>query len=304
MNFLFSTNDNYSRHLGVALYSLLSNNSGDERIRCYVVDNNISSDNISKLQIIADNFSNAELSFFPFESWASKLHLDMPWPMSISCYARLFVGEILPTDIDKVIYLDCDMFINGNLSELWEMDLGTNVVGAVQDQVPPNVKKAVGLNILDRYFNSGMLMINLKRWREMDYGKKCLDFIDQHQGQVIHHDQGVLNGILYDKWLRLPLKYNVMTIHYIISQSGARKFFKDASTFYEEEEISEAKNRPVILHYTPSFTTHPWEQNCKHPLSNLYITTLSKTPWAGQPLDQDRNHWYVKLINWYYRNTL
>lgn len=304
MDFLFSSNDNYARHLGVALYSLLANNANNQLIRCFIVDNDISSDNLLKLQQIVSSFTNAEVLFVPFDKWSNNLHLDMPWPISISCYARLFVGDILPKDSNRVIYLDCDMLVNGDLSELWNIDLGDSIVGAVQDQVPASVKNAVGLDAFDRYFNSGMLIIDLKKWREMNIGEKCLKFIDLHHGNVIHHDQGVLNGILQKLWYRLPLKYNVMTIHYIISIDGIQKYFRDKSSFYEENEIVEAKRSPIILHFTPSFTTHPWEQNCKHPLSFLYMETLNKTPWSGFPLVKDKNPWYVKLLNWYYRNIL
>ena len=297
MNVLFSSNDNYVRHLGVSLYSLLSNNQTEQKINCFVIENEIKSANLNNLRQIVNSFANADLFIIPFSKFKDKLKLDMPWPVSLSCYARLFVSELLPSEIDRVLYLDCDTVITSSLSELWNINLGENVVGAVQDQVAKNVKSAVGLETIDRYFNSGVLLINLKKWREMKIGDRCLQFIDEHAGKVIHHDQGVLNGILKTCWFRLPIKYNVMTIHYMISLSKIMKYYKDESSFYGKEEIALSKKCPAILHFTPSFTNHPWEYNCRHPLRSLYRNILNKTPWKDFPLEKNPNPWYVHLIN-------
>ena len=302
MNILFSSDDNYARHLGVAIYSLLSHNTSIPQIRIYVIDNNISPDNIKKLNQVISSFRNAEMILIPFKKWADSLHLNMMWPISLSSYARLFVDDMLPLDVDRVLYMDCDMLVRGEISELWHIDLGDNIIGAVQDQVSETAKTRIGLNFSDQYFNAGLLLIDLKKWRQARIGDKCVRFIEAHDGQVMHHDQGVLNGVLKNQWVRLPLKYNVMTIHFMMSQKRIIRFFHEKSSFYSIDEIDEAKHRPVILHFTPSFTSHPWERDCKHPMRNLYIDAQKHTPWSGFPLEKSNSPWYVKLINYYYRN--
>ena len=301
MNILFSSDDNYARHLGVALLSLLIHNKRSPKILIYVVDNNICSDNILKLEQITSSFENAKMILIPFKKWSDRLHLNMAWPISLSSYARLFVAEMLPLSVDRLLYLDCDMLVNDDISDLWNTDLGHNIIGAIQDRVPAKVKISIGLDSNDCYFNAGMLLIDLKKWRNVDMSKKCLSFIESHHGEVVHHDQGVLNGVLKGHWLRLPLKFNVMTIHYMMSQPKIQKYFKDESSFYGNEEISFSKANPTILHFTPSFTSHPWERNCKHPLRSLYQNTLNETPWKGIPLENDRNPWYVQLLNLRYQ---
>lgn len=301
MNILFSSDDNYARHLGVAMYSLLWHNKQTEIIRLFVVDNNISPDNKEKIIKVVSEFDNAELSFISFKQWADQLHLNMAWPISLSSYARLFVGEMLPEDVDRVVYLDCDIVVNGDLNDLWKTYLADKVLGAVQDQVSNNVKTSIGIGVSDPYFNAGMLLIDLINWRNNDFGKQCLSFINSHDGGVIHHDQGVLNGLLKDLWLKLPLKYNVMTIHYMLPYNKIRNFYMDESPFYDSQEINKAKENPIIIHYTPSFTSHPWEKHCKHPYSYIYHGFLNKTPWKGYKLEREKTPWYVIMINWYYR---
>ena len=225
----------------------------------------------------------------------------MSWPISLSSYARLFVGELLPTTIEKVLYLDCDVIVRDSLEELWDIDLKESCLGAIQDTIPSKTKLEVGLSPQFAYFNAGVLLIDLLQWRKNEIGKCCLGFIESHHGRVIHHDQGVLNGILFNMWKRLPLKYNVMTIHYMMSQSKIKSFFKDESTFYVLEEIEEAINNPIIIHFTPSLTSRPWEKHCNHPLRNLYNYYLKYTPWNGFPLVEDNNPWYVNVLNFLYR---
>lgn len=302
MNILFSSDDNYARHLGVAILSILSHNEEVKRIHFFVINNHISLTNIAKLESIVNKCNNADILFIPFDSFEKQLHLNLSWPISLSSYARLFVGEILPTTIERVLYLDCDVIIRDSLEQLWNIDLEGHYLGAIQDTIPSKTKIGVGLLPQLAYFNAGVLLIDLFQWRKNKIGKCCLEFIESHHGTVIHHDQGILNGILFNEWKRLPLKYNVMTIHYMMSQSKIKSFFKDESTFYDLAEIEEAINNPIIVHFTPSLTNRPWEKHCNHPLRNLYNNYLNCTPWNGFPLVEDNNPWYVNVLNFIIRN--
>ena len=295
MNILFSSDDNYARHLGVAIYSILLHNKQVEKIHLYVIKNQIDRLNITKLESVVNAFNNADLSFVSFDSIKTQLHLNLAWPISLSSYARLFIGEMLPDNVEKVLYLDCDVVINDSLEELWKTELNGHIIGAVQDTIPSNTKVSVGLLSEQPYFNAGVLLVDLIQWRINGMGKKCLDFIDSYGGRVTHHDQGVLNGILKDQWSRIPLKYNVMTIHYMLSPTKVKNYYKDESVYYDSEEIKTAKKHPIILHFTPSFTSHPWENYCAHPCRYLYNKYLDCTPWSGTPKEKAVIPWYVRV---------
>ena len=301
MNFLFSSDENYARHMGVAMVSIMQHNRDVEKIRFFVINNHILSSTIEKLESLVQGYKNVGIYFIPFESYEQRLHLNLAWPISLSSYARLFVGEILPYEVQKVLYLDCDVVVRGSMSALWNTNLNGKCLGAIQDLVPSKTKASVGLSPEAPYFNAGVLLIDLLQWRQQGIGISCLEFIADRDGCVTHHDQGVLNGVLKDQWERLPLKYNVMTIHYMMKAAKMLSFYKDSSVFYSDEEIEDAKCNPIILHFTPSFTTHPWEHNCRHPLRRIYSDTLEMTPWKNSPLEKEKNPWYVKILNYYYR---
>ena len=301
MNILFSSDDNYARHLGVAMISILQHSRDVNTIRFYVINNHISLNNVEKLKLLVSEYENAEIVYIPFESIEKQLHLNLSWPISLSSYARLFVGEVLPVEVERVLYLDCDVVVNGPLFDLWNTNLYGKCIGAIQDTIPSRTKASVGLSSKQPYFNAGVLLIDLKQWRMYNIGKKCLNFIDSYSGRVTHHDQGVLNGVLNGQWKRLSLKYNVMTIHYMMSQSIIHRYYKDEAPFYDVIEANEAIKEPIIIHFTPSFTNRPWEENCCHPLRDCYSRILATSPWCDFPLVKDKTPWYVRLINWRYR---
>lgn len=301
MNVLYSSDNNYAQHMGVSIWSLLENNSEFNTINIYIIENEISIQNKNRLNQIEKEFVNAKIHYIPFSQYNHLLNLNMPWYISISAYARLFVDSALPNTVHRVLYLDCDTLVCGSLYELWNYDLHKNIVGAVQDTVGDNSKRQLGLNVTQKYFNSGMLLLDLDMWRQLKMEQKCINFINQYQGNVHHHDQGVLNSLLYDKVEIVPMKFNVITIHYFFNIKKIRKFYKEHAEFYTDKEIDEAKNKPVILHFTPSLTSRPWVKGCKHPLRNKYWDNLEKTPWKGARIQCDTTKWYIRLVEWRYR---
>lgn len=301
MHIVYSSDDNYAQHMGASIYSLLSHNT-DSEIVIYVINNGISSDAKEKLQQIINQFPLSRLQWIDFSKWSEKLTLDMQWPISLSSYGRLFIGSMLPADASRCLYLDCDMVICDAIDELWNWDMHGCTIAAVQDTVSCNTKKNVGVRFSEKYFNAGLLLIDLDKWRKINAEQGCLTFIEQRDGRVTHHDQGTLNGLFHQDVSILPLKYNVMTIHYIMSCGKILKYFREESPFYSEEEIAQAKAHPVVLHYTPSFTSRPWVKTCRHPLKSLYWDAVGKTPWAGAQPIKDSSKWYVRLIDWRYRS--
>lgn len=300
MQIVYSSDDNYAQHMGASVYSLLSHNA-DLEIIIYVIDNGISSDNKEKLRQIIKQFPLSQLRWIDFSRWSKKLTLNMQWSISLSSYGRLFIGSMLPEDVSRCLYLDCDMIICGSIDELWNWNMQECTVAAVQDTVSRETKESIGASFSEKYFNAGLLLIDLNKWRSNNTEQACLDFIEQHHGSVTHHDQGVLNGLFHQDVSILPLKYNVMTIHYIMDRDRILRYFHEESPFYSEEEIAQAKAHPTVLHYTPSFTSRPWVKTCRHPKQALYWDALAKTPWVGAKAIEDNRKWYVRLIDWRYR---
>lgn len=298
---VYSSDDNYAQHTGVSILSLLDNNKHFDDIHIYIIDNEISKDNKEKLNNIIDCYKR-KITFINFNEYKNILRLNMQWNISISAYARLFISSILPLDIDKVLYFDCDTVIVNKIDELWNMDITGYCVAGVADTVSSETKSAVGVSNNENYINSGMLLINLKKWREDNIQDKFINFIDSKNGSITHHDQGVINGVLCKKIKILNPKFNLMTVYYTMKREDIISYYGIDNKFYSDEVIKESLKNPVYIHFTPGFTTRPWVRGCKHPKKQIYLDYLEKTPWKDSSLEKDNSKFRVKVINWIYRN--
>jgi lipopolysaccharide biosynthesis glycosyltransferase len=130
-----------------------------------------------------------------------------------AAYARLFLHELLPT-VDRVIYLDCDLLICGDLVELAEMDLGGVPLAAVRDRVITTFAHeldtlAADLPAVDPqspYFNSGVLVLDLRRLRELDAAALYAQTFRQVKAKQA--DQSILNVVCLGRWKMLPAHWN------------------------------------------------------------------------------------------------
>ena len=164
IHIVYSSDNNYAQHLGASLYSLLTHNA-DTEITIHIIDNGISAESKEKLTEITRAFPHSRIDWIDFSRWSERLHLHMQWQISLSSYGRLFIGRMLSDDIVKCLYLDCDMILCNKLDSLWDFDMNGHTIAAVQDTVNADTKENVGLHAQERYFNAGLLLIDLEKWR-------------------------------------------------------------------------------------------------------------------------------------------
>ncbi len=115
-------------------------------------------------------------------------------------YARLLVGALLPPKIDRVLYLDGDIIVRGDIGPLWTTDLGGKTAGAVIDLPHYARKSTLGLPPDAPYFNAGVLLIDLERWRRLKIGERAAEFARDHWDRMQWGDQCALNFVLQDDW--------------------------------------------------------------------------------------------------------
>ena len=295
INILYSTDENYVYHAGVSLYSLLENNKEVDKITVYIVDNNISEKNKEKLKFIAKSF-NREINFIPIQDLLQNFKKNDDFP--ISGYARLFITKAI--NVDKVLYIDCDTIINGSLEELWNINIDNYLVAGVQDNPAQFMVELVGMDKNDRYINSGVLLINLKKWREYNIEDKFLKFVEAYKGMVPHHDQGIINGVCRGKILVINPKFNMMPQFLMYSAHQIKKLY-DIEHYYSQCELDSAVKSPIIIHYISKFYNRPWFEDCTHPLKNLYKEYFSKTGWQYEYKKSNLSY-KVKLRKWVFDN--
>jgi lipopolysaccharide biosynthesis glycosyltransferase len=170
-------------------------------------------------------------------------------------YYRLSIPDLIPSE--RVLYLDCDVTINGDLEELFKLDFQDNYVAAVDNPFFYR-HESLGMNLKWGYFNSGVMLINTKAWLENNIKDRVVEFVTKNEKHLISPDQDALNAVFAGKWYRLPLKYNAQTSMY-------KKVFDIRKIL--PSQVSQLSD-PTIIHYSSS--SKPWMNCDAHALKCVY----------------------------------
>ncbi len=278
MNILYASNDGYSDFLGVSMYSLLENNKGVSEIVIYIFDNGISNRNKRKLQNEVERF-NRKIVFINISDLEERIGFKVNASgYNITTLARLFVDDLLPVGVDKILYLDCDIIVNSNLEELWSTDLsGKSLAAAVEVYMPLDKKKRIGLGKEDPYYNAGMLLINRSFWHEKSLKEKFLAYYKENGGKLLYNDQDIINHCCKDSIIAVSHTYNFEPNVYYFPYSYLTKI---NSQFFDgtKEQYKEIINHPKIVHYLGD--ERPWVKGNQNPYSPLYFQYVSKSGWT------------------------
>jgi len=187
-------------------------------VTIFIIEDKITSANKQKLQLSVNN-SITTLIWKKMDGAIQpgiKLPLDRStFPLNI--YMRLFVSYFIPAGIEKILYLDVDMIVQKDITILFENDLGNYMIGAVADPRVTTFNNAWGgiLNYSElgfqgstKYFNTGLLLINTRMWRDQNIAEKVIDCIKKNKKYANYPDQYGLNVVLANQWLALDPLWN------------------------------------------------------------------------------------------------
>ncbi len=237
-------------------------------IRFHVLTMELSSKREKKLREIANKYGNHffvyKISSLKFDSFPVSDHINL------SAYNRLLIPLLLPNTVSKCLYMDSDMVVDGSLQELFEVDLSGYALGAVVDQSVDDIRHYNRLNYPSSkpYFNSGLLLLNLNMWRELDLTNRILKYIVDNKSVIRFHDQDALNAVLHDMVLYLPLRYNVQYSFFLKNPMISRKYW---------DELHLAVRNPVVIHFTNK--VKPWHRNCLNPYRYKYTQYNDLSLW-------------------------
>lgn len=297
MNIVYASDDNYADILGVSLVSLFENNRG-EALSVHILNDGIGRENIVRLRSLGEKYGQ-DMSFYDVTRYY-KSGLD-PHHLTMAAFSRLYMSSILSEDTDKALYLDCDVMIRKNLRRLWNADLTGIYAAAVSDCVSTSHRNAIGLGGSSVYFNSGVLLANLGRWRQDRLPERFERFAEKYGGSVPYEDQGILNGVMSEKTKLLPPEYNCYTVMFDFPYDDLL-IYRKPSKFYSREQVMSALSDPAIVHFTASFlSVRPWVKGCAHPYAEEWLEYKAMSPWADVPLRRDNRKFYRKSAERLYR---
>lgn len=285
---------NFMQHCAVTLVSLFENNKSAD-ICVHIVAPSLSEENQQILRNLVASYGNDIRFYFPPEDLLSCFAIKkFGKRISMATYYRCMFSAILPDDVEKVLYLDCDIVVLGDISEFWNTDLSGCGAACIEDIGKDEDERYERLHY-DRsysYFNAGVLLINLDYWREHKVDKQCVKYFQTYPERILFNDQDLLNVVLHKDKVFVPLKWNMQDGFY---RYGMDKKVADWNSFREE------LLHPVILHYT---NKKPWNYDSMHPLRSEYYKYLDMTPWQGQRTLSSlkkRVQWCMKRLPYAFR---
>jgi len=251
--------DNYVQHLAVTFVSLLEN-VGSRCVSFFVVGDDLSLANqerlvatVAKYDAVVEFLSG---DFTQFDACRMDGH------MSRASYLRLLVAELLPGHVHKFIYLDSDVVVEVDITTLWDIDLSDYTLAAVLDHEIANRLEILTGAADSDYFNSGVLLVNLDRWRDDCVSSAISDCLQSRGSELLFADQDVLNLVFRDRWLPLDSGWN-----YIYSLNS------------DVEGVPDGHRLPKIIHFAGPHK--PWRALRYHPMRQRYFHYLELTEWRG-----------------------
>lgn len=279
-----ASDNNYVQHLGVTLISILENKVSDKNIFFHILENGLSEINKEKIYSISNRYK-CELKFYNINQSQIKNYPTLGH-LSKATYLRLFIPDILPVEIEKILYLDCDLVVLKDLDRLYEIDLKGKALGAVKDVKAAEIIRIFFYPNLQSYFNAGVMLINVKLWRDFNLVKMAGEFINKYKNKLTTADQDVLNCIFNNNWLALPSIFNADMKHRNINSLPSPE--------------------TVILHYSDKIK--PWSYLYCGRNKKYYFKYLARSPWANfhykDKALKNFFHKYILAINKKIRNTL
>ena len=283
INVLYASDNGFSDILGVSLQSLLSTTK--QTVSVYVVSESITAKNKENLFQVCASF-HQYISFIdmPSLSTANDQKIDIG-RYSISMFSRFMVDTLLPRDIHRLIYLDCDTLVVQDISMLWSLELSGKTMGAMNDLRSSLYCKNLGMEVGGCYVNSGVLLIDLDRYRELKLESILLEGVIKYNGLLEFPDNDILCKTLAQEIIQLPHQFNAISLLYSCSFSELRRM-RHPSHMITKSAYEDAVVHPAIVHFTScvSFKSRPWEAQCNHPMVNLFLEIRAQTPWANMPL--------------------
>ena len=284
MKVMYTCDNNYVWLMGISAISLFENNKEIDDLKVYLLGENINQENRENLKNISTKYNREiEIIDVPKLNIPSSL-VSARWPLS--AFTRLFSGVILPDDIDRILYLDCDTIITGDISELDEIDFDGNTALGVKDCISGTYKKNIGLDKNSPYINAGVILFNMNELRKVDIYSEIEMYMSKYQKLINYADQDILNGMFKGRIGELHPKYDVMTIDVVYSIIEIEELRKPTN-FYSKELLENAVSQPAIVHYTTNMTTiRPWFSNTNHPFANEFKKYKDLSIWANKSLEK------------------
>lgn len=279
----FGVDTHYFRGMGVAMASVIENNPGVPFV-FHVFAFTVSEDNRNRLrQLESRHGITVHIHIIDPEVFGEYAKFPSFAQYSAAIFTRLMIPAALQGVTDKVLYIDADILCLGSIAELISMDLSDSTVAVIHDSGEETVRNQIArLNLRGkRYFNSGVLYINIDNWIANGITQSTMRTILASKRKFMFPDQDALNIVLDERATYIDQKWNF--------QYNLDNFLKAGQ--FRMGEIDSA----AFIHFTGR--VKPWHDWSLHEANALFVKYQSRSPWADMPLDAPKNYKEMRMFS-------
>lgn len=264
INILFSCDTNYAMPMTVCITSIFENNK-ENQVNIYVLYSSLSEQQKEILINLAEKYKQKmELIAVPDHYFSTAPTLR--WTKET--YYRLLVTDLLPQELERIIYLDCDTIVNKNLNTLYQQDLGENFIGATKTEMKySDFGPRLNLKDFDYYYQCGVILFDINKCRKTLNYKKVEEIIKFLGDRLLVVDQDIINVIFYKKIKEFPIKFNNDEITNYYRSNFNRLFNKKNDKLI---------NETIVFHYAAG---KPWNNIFPGSCEDVWYTYLKLSPY-------------------------
>lgn len=280
IDILCATDENYVSYCGIMLTSLLENNK-DVHVNIYILAAGLSEASETRLNSLAAHYDCTVNIIGPDIALFKDCPVREGDHVSQAAYYRIMCGRLLPEHVTKVLYLDCDIIVNTGIADLYSIDLSGSLMAACVDSYSTSHRHRLGLS--QPYFNSGVMVIDVARFRSEDIATKCFNAIRHDPDRFMYHDQDALNIVAGENITYLNPRWNMLSAFL-----RRDKVELEMSRSLQDEIIQTLKEYGdrLVIHY--EYLPKPWQKwvIMPHPFRKQWLGFRKISLWPDARIDR------------------
>ncbi len=288
LSIVYCSDRNFIKHTAVSMISLLENKAEDTELTIYLLESGLADRDREKLLSMVGSYGEkaslklvklSELSGLLDKKAGTKIYKGRFGAIAL---ARIFAPELIK-DEKRLLYIDSDTLIRGDLRELWKTKLSDPELAAMamEPTIYPEVRKSLSLGPSEPYFNSGVILMDAEGWRREKIADLALSAFKKQEDLLLFPDQDILNLTLRGRIKPLPQSCNFFTAYIYQSYEALCKYAPWFRTQDGKEVFERAKSAPLICHFAGD--ERPWIKGSFCPKKDEYRYYRSLTPYKDEP---------------------
>lgn len=285
INICLSTDDNYIQHTATVVASILSNAKKSDNYHFYILSSQLSDENkkkFDKLKKIKD--CKVDYITVNYDLIAKFKNVDTHKHLNLSVYNRLFIPDLFPNH-EKMIYLDSDIVVIQDISDLNNLELEDAYFAGVLDPFAKQHSKTLGYENAP-YINSGVMVINCKALRNNNYLSNIFNAIDFIKDKAKAGDQDFINYCFHNHIKLISSQWNVF-----LPFNFKRYNMQEP----KDEDYILSKRKPKIIHFVGA--QKPWLNDTNHPYKSTFVKYFKKTMWSSENKSLFHNPFHLQTMH-------